>query len=60
VTELLWFIVNAGTPDGSEGERRGRIRATSAERATELYLSQRPASWVVHEIRPATADEVKS
>lgn len=54
---LKWWVVSAGTEDGKEGERDGSVRATTQERAAELYLSQRPASWVIHEIREGTAPE---
>jgi len=55
---LRWWAVSAGTEDRGEGERDGRIRAATEERARELYLSQRPAHWVIWSIEPATAPEV--
>lgn len=51
-TGLRWWIVSAGTPDGSEGERRGRIRASDETRARELYHLNRPANWTIFAIEP--------
>lgn len=57
---LLWWAVDAGVPgerEGvrGEGERDGRVRASDETRARELYLSQRPASWVIFSIAPSSA-----
>lgn len=57
--ELQWWVISAGTEDGGEGERQGRIRATSEKRARELYLSQRPATWVIFDIATGEAPAVR-
>jgi hypothetical protein len=57
--KLQWWEISAGTPDGSAGEREGRIRASSKERAAELYLMNRPSTWEIFEIKPGTAPVIR-
>lgn len=56
---LKWWAVSAGTENGLEGEGDARIRAVDEDRARELYLSNRPGSWVIFSIEPSSAPEVR-
>lgn len=56
---LSWWAISAGTENGMEGERDARIRATTAERAQELYLTTRPSTWVIVSCEPSEAPVVR-
>lgn len=53
-----WWVIDAGLPNGREGERRGRVQAPTEEEAREHYLAN-PAreGWVIFSIEPGEAPE---